>query len=55
MHVYNCFQSSLFSKCDICVRFASERLKVVGDKSRCEQLSTEYKQHLDLAEYVICG
>ncbi len=51
MHVYNCFQSSLFSKCDICVRFASERLKVVGDKSRREQLSTEYKQHLDLVEY----
>ena len=43
-------QQNLFSKCDTCVTFTSERLKAVGDKVRMEQLKKEYKQHLDLVE-----
>lgn len=43
-------QHSLFSKCDVCVKFANERLKLSGDKQKSEQLKREYKEHLDLVE-----
>ena len=43
-------QQNLFSKCDVCVKFSQERLKVVGQKHATEVLRTEFRAHLDLVE-----
>ena len=43
-------QQDLFSKCDVCVKFSQERLKVVGQKHATEVLRAEFRAHLDLVE-----
>ena len=48
--VYNCMQQNQFSKCDTCVRFSQERLKIVGQKEATLTLQKEFRAHLDMVE-----